>query len=125
MTKLTAIFLLAFCVAKLSATPVEKGIKGKCPEVNFVDNFDSPKAMGEWFSIKATGQIFPCLTYQLEETRPNHFHSFVTPPKLTMEFDKISVESFVDGLKVNFKMNPYMDGGKLKVFATDYGELKV
>lgn len=117
------VFALAVCIIGSSATPVKVGIDGKCPAVAFVQDFESAKFLGKWFGIKETGKEIPCVNYQLEETRPDHFHVHVNPQNLTIEFDKINVDDFAEGLKVTFEVNPYMHGGDLKIFATDYGEL--
>lgn len=116
--------VLAVCILGGSADPVVKvGIPGKCPKVPFVANFVSKEFVGKWFAAKETGKDIPCVSYDLKEIRPGHYHADVLPKKVTIDFDQISTETFDEGLKVEFKVNPYMDGGKAFVFATDYGEL--
>jgi hypothetical protein len=116
---------VAICIigsAAATPAPVKVGIDGKCPAVAFVEDFDSAKFLGNWFAIKETGKEIPCINYHLEETRPNHYHGHVYPQNFTIEFDKNNVDDFSEGLKVTFEVNPYMNGGDLKVFATDYGK---
>jgi hypothetical protein len=95
---------------------------GKCPQVTFVKDFDSSKFFGKWYSVKETGKEIPCIEYDWEETRPNHFHGHVLPQNKTIELDKINADDFADGLKVDFEAHPFINGGVFKVFATDYGE---
>lgn len=117
--------VLAICaVGSLADLVKEKvGIDGKCPLVPFVGDFDGLKFLGKWFAIRETGKEIPCVTYELDEPEPNHFHAFVTPKNFTMEFDKKNVDDWSQGLGITFKINPFMDGGELRIFATDYGEL--
>lgn len=120
MNSVIAIFLVAATV--VLAEPVKVAIDGKCPDVPFVKDFDSVKFSGKWFSMKETGKTTPCVTYQLAETASHHYEAFVYPLNFTIAFEKKNVEDFADGLSVSLKINPYVDGGVLKVFATDYGE---
>lgn len=119
------LFVFAIYTVGSLADPVKEkvGIEGKCPALPFVGDFDGSKFLGKWFAIKETGKEIPCVSYELEETRPDHFHAFVTPLNFTIEFDKKNVADWSEGLEVTFKLNPFMDGGDLTVFATDYGEL--
>lgn len=121
MKSVIAVLLVAATVV-LAVDPVKVAIEGKCPDVPFVKDFDSTKFSGKWFSVKETGKSTPCVTYQLAETTPFHYEAFVYPLNFTIEFEKKNVEDFADGLSVSLKINPYVDGGVLKVFATDYGE---
>jgi hypothetical protein len=113
---------IAFFIAEISAD--KTAFDGKCPEVSFVKDFDSTKFFGKWFAVKETGREIPCIYYNWEETRPNHFHGYVLPHNKTIEFDKVNAESFSEGLKVEFEPNVDINGGIFKVFATDYGELR-
>lgn len=118
-----SVVLVVCCISLALAIPVVKvGIPGKCPKIPFVDNFVSKDFVGKWYAIKETGKEFPCVTYDLKEIRPGHFHADVTPKKVTIEFDHDNVENFDAGLDVSFKVNPYMDEGHAFVFATDYCE---
>lgn len=119
------VFALAVCgIALAAADPVVKvGIPGKCPKIPFVDSFVSKDFVGKWYAIKETGKETPCVTYDLKEVRPGHYHADVLPKKVTIEFDQEDVANFADGLDVTFKVNPYMDGGHVFVFATDYGKI--
>lgn len=118
------VLLLAICAIGCSADPVVKvGIKGKCPEVDFVDDFDASKYLGKWFAIRETGKETPCINYDIKEVEVNHYSAKVEPKGVTMEFKKKNPESYADGYTISFPINPYMDGGVLKVFDTDYGKL--
>lgn len=122
---MNSIFVIALAVCFLglsSAGPIVNGFEGKCPEVPFVANFNETAFLGSWFAIKETGRKIPCVTYNLEELAPGHYKSTVYPKKFSMEFTKKNVETFAEGMTVDFKINPFMDGGVLKVVATDYCE---
>ena len=119
MNSLSVSVVLAIFVVGISAVKV--GVDGKCPEVSFVEDFDSSKFFGKWFSVRETGREIPCVSYDLEETRPNHYHGFVTPSNRTIELDKNNADSFSEGLKVTFADNTDIHEGTFKVFATDYG----
>lgn len=113
------------CIGLSSAGPIVTGFQGKCPEVPFVADFNSTAFLGSWFAIKETGRKIPCVTYNLEELAPGHYKSTVYPKKFSMEFTKKNVETFAEGMTVDFKINPFMDGGVLKVVATDYCEFSL
>lgn len=123
MNSISVVFVLAACIAASSAVPTRVGFAGKCPVVPFVENFETTKFIGKWFAVKETGKEIPCVKYELEEIKPNHFHALVTPANVTIEFDKNSADDFSDGLRVIFRNNPFMNGGELRIFSTDYGEL--
>lgn len=117
------VIALAVCFVGLSsAGPIVNGFAGKCPDIPFVPNFNATGFLGSWFAIKETGRKIPCVTYNLEELAPGHYKSTVYPKKFSMEFTKKNVETFAEGMTVDFKVNPFMDGGVLKVVATDYCE---
>lgn len=123
MNLISVVFVLALCKLSSSvAVPYRVSFEGKCPVVKFVDDFDSSKFVGKWYAVKETGREVPCVSYELEETRSNHYHAYVKPANFTIEFDKKNVEDYADGLSVKIARNPYMNGGELKIFATDYGE---
>lgn len=117
--------LAAFAVASAAEFREKVAIDGKCPVVPFAENFDSEKFLGKWYAVKETGKEIPCVSYDLEETRPYHFHGFMTPLNLTVEFDKKNVDDFSEGLAVTFKVNPFMHEGVLRIFSTDYGEFRL
>lgn len=111
------------CTIGCFADPAVKvGIKGKCPDVNFVEDFDPAKYIGKWFAVKETGKETPCVFYELTEIEVNHYSAKVEPKGLTMEFKKNDDEDYAKGFTVSIPVNPYMHGGVLKVFATDYSE---
>lgn len=117
------VLLLAVCIFSCSADPVVKvGVKGKCPNVPFVKDFDAAKFVGKWFAIRETGKEIPCVKYEITETEVNHYSAKVEPKGVTMEFKKNNVEDYAEGFTVSFPINPYMDGAILKVFETDYSE---
>lgn len=120
MNSIVFTFVLSACISGFSSEKV--GFEGTCPEVSFFKDFESSKFFGKWYAVKETGKEIPCVQYDWEETRPNHFHGFVSPQNVTIELDKINPEDFSDGLKVNFEAHPLMNGGNFKVFDTDYGE---
>lgn len=123
MISIFVAFAFLICVSS-SEVPPRVGIDGKCPLVKFVDDFDSAKFLGKWFAVKETGKEIPCVNYKLDadDEKLHHFNAFVLPANVTFEFEKNNIYDFTDGLTVTFKANPYMDGGQLRIFATDYGE---
>lgn len=124
MIKVSFVIVLALCALVSSvAIPPRVSFDGKCPVVKFVDDFDSSKFVGKWYSVKETGREIPCVSYDLEETRVNHYQAFVQPANFTIEFDKKNVEDYSEGFNVKLEFNPYMHGGSLKIFMTDYGKL--
>ena len=111
--------LFALCAIGCLADPVEKvGIKGKCPEVKFFDDFDASKFVGKWFAVRETGKEVPCVNYDVKEIEENTYSAKVEPKGVTMEFKKVP-----EGYRVNFPINPYMDQALLTVFNTDHGKL--
>lgn len=121
MNSLVVSLVLSLFVLGSSSEKI--GFDGTCPEVSFVEDFDSAKFFGKWFSVKETGKEIPCVNYDIEETRPNHYHGYVFPQNQTIEFDKKNVENFSEGLKVSFLPNSYINDGVFKVFSTDYSKL--
>ena len=117
------VFVLVAFVASVSADPIVVGFEGKCPEVPFVKDFDYSKFKGPWYAMKETGRKIPCIIYDIEETHEHHYQSFVQPKNFTMGFEKKNHEDFADGMIVDFKINPYLDGAILKIFSIDYRKL--
>ena len=121
MNKIVAFAFVAF-FASATAGPIVAGYHGTCPDVSFVKDFDFSKFKGMWYAIKETGMQIPCVTYNLEETRANHYHATEMPENLLMEFDKKNADDFTDGFSMKFQVNPFMDNADVKIFHLD-GEL--
>jgi lipocalin len=119
--------VLAICTIESSAAAAGKvGFEGKCPVVPFVDNFNAQNFIGKWYGIKQSGaKEIPCITFQIDQPRPDYFESFMSPLNATLQLEKANADSYAEGFTVSFKANPFMDGGNLRLFATDYGELRV
>lgn len=125
MKFLVICFALAVCTFGSSKAAPGVGIEGKCPVIPFVEKFDASKFVGKWFGIKQTSpKDIPCVYFQVSNPRPNYFEGFMSPLNGTFELTTIKVDDYAEGLTVSFKTNPFMDGGNLRLFATDYGELK-
>lgn len=118
-------FVLAVWTVGSSTAAPGVGVDGKCPVVPFVENFDSARFIGKWYGIKQSGpKDIPCVTFQIEQPRPDYFESFMSPLNVTLKLTKTNADDYSEGLSVSFKVNPFLDDGNLRLFATDYGELK-
>lgn len=123
MKLFAAVFVCAICtVTALSIIPERDGVEGKCPVVPFVENFDGAKFLGKWYAIRQTGpKGVPCIYHQVEEPKPNYFEGFMTPINVTLKLTRTNANDFSEGLSVEVKEVPFLDGGNLRLFATDYG----
>jgi hypothetical protein len=122
MKSIIAFFVAVYSLASGSGPQENVAIEGSCPAVPFIENFNSERFLGKWYGVRESKPVVACSNYEIAETRPNHYHGLVWPLNVTYEFDKINPKDFSEGMRITFKENPYMDGGDLRVFSTDYGK---
>lgn len=122
--KFLAVALAILATAAASEIRPKVAIEGKCPVVPFAENFDATKFLGKWFAVKETGKEIPCVSYDLEaDSKPFTYKAVMSPLNFNLEFEKKNAEDFAEGFAVTFKENPFINGGQLTIFSTDYGEI--
>lgn len=115
-----SVSLIAYFISSSSAGQVF--VPGECPEVPFVKSFNCHDFLGIWIEIWDTGFGTPCVKNTVMKGQDAFYHAFVEPMNAFVKLNSINPVDFSEGFNVSVPANSYIDGGVLKIFATDYGK---